>query len=305
MNLEKIIQLPYITDDLSNEDYHSVIEFISSSNLKDILISPLEYKYQSKTKKEQTPAMLFGSQYHSYMESIINNGDESKFEYINLRNYDVPTKEKTGKMYGIDTQKMQDYFLTKGINADKIISPENYDAIRAMKEMLWRNLELRKLLHGMKAEVSAFTELDGVKCKYRCDLRKEYKGTIYIGDWKTTDDCKEVQKHIVDFKYHLSAAFYSDLDFSIYNKPVEFFWVFQEKKPPYDFDVYFASDQLLTTGQYEYKIALDQYKFCLKNDIWLGVENFTEIYNNRRVRKYIDLPPWYMSKLSNINFYNK
>lgn len=295
---------------ISNENYHKDKSIISSTSLKYMLISPKHYKYYiDQEKKEPTPAMLFGSQYHSYLESFVKSNSDNLFkkEWINIFELsDIPINPTTGRPFGNDTKKMQDYFSTKGIDFNKIINPESFEIIKQMKNALFSSLEVRRLIYGATAEESFFAEMNGLKCKYRTDVRKETKKETFIIDWKTISDIELIEKSIAERKYHVSAAFYSDLDFLIHNKSVNFVWIFQETKPPYDFDIVWASPEDLAVGTYEYEIAMAQIKWCNENNIWEGKEVFREIYeNNYRVRKQSKLPAWYMNQLKNVTFYNK
>ena len=50
----------------SNETYHNNKEYISSTGLKKLKVSPAHYKEYLEEKKEPTPALIFGSAYHTY-----------------------------------------------------------------------------------------------------------------------------------------------------------------------------------------------------------------------------------------------
>jgi len=55
-----------IITDLSNEDYHTSMA-LSSSNLKDMLISPYHYWYKKNAPHKSTPALLFGTLLHTML----------------------------------------------------------------------------------------------------------------------------------------------------------------------------------------------------------------------------------------------
>jgi hypothetical protein len=100
--------LPFISgpDEISNEDYHrgeAYKEFVSSSNLKNYLISPKYARYtQLHPKTEQTKAMEEGSVYHDYLASLVNCKNLSAFPWIAFDK--PPVNTRTGKPFGKDSQ---------------------------------------------------------------------------------------------------------------------------------------------------------------------------------------------------------
>lgn len=308
------IKCPSVHLDMPNDVYHSQKNFVSSTQLKNILISPYYYKWNLTQKHKDTPALLFGSQYHSYMESWQKVNSEDLFfkEWILLENFDtLPVNPTSGKLFGIETQKFQLWAQINNVNPSKIIEKETVETLREMRSRIINNMQIRQLIKGAVAEYSGFCRIEGIKCRYRTDLRKETKNRRIIMDWKTTTDngndiiLQYFINNIAKDRYHFSAAFYKDQDLLIHGqKETDFAWIIQEKQPPYECDILFMSEQMYNVGQSEYQLALEQLKQCQSINEWPGQEVFTEIYEERRVEKYIDLPGWYFNKLAKLQYHN-
>ena len=157
-------------------------------------------------------------------------------------------------MYSRYSDAFKTWIEKTGLNPNNLIELSDLHQLREMRERIMSIPELRQLIRGAEAEVSGFTVLNGVPCKYRCDLRKETKKYNLIIDWKTTSGDLDIMLNyvpnaIASYKYHLSAAFYCDQEKIINGgKPTEFCWVFQEKKAPYEVDFFFMSEQMYLTG---------------------------------------------------------
>lgn len=129
-----------------------------------------------------------------------------------------------------------------------------------------------KIFTGGDAEVSCYwiDEATGVLCRARADyIRGEA-----IFDLKTTSYSaapKEFQKTVLNFGYHVSAAFYLD-GFARYLPVKHFSWVALEKKPPYCFGFFAADQELLNAGRAEYTKALATFAECMKTQRWPGYE---------------------------------
>ena len=171
-----------IIENLPNEEYHHGAEYtpyISSTQLKDLLISPKAYKYKKEHPEEfecSRDSLEFGSLYHGYMESLATCGDDSMFnEHFHV--FDAPINERTGKPYGFDTNKYQEaYTKAKQEHPDwEFVSADRKELVVKMVDELVNNCgetsaQVKQLLKLGKPEVSHFVEYEGVKFKWRPDL---------------------------------------------------------------------------------------------------------------------------------------
>lgn len=293
--------LPYISgpNEIPNEAYHSSVEYekyISSSELKQMLVSPKWFKYAQDNPADTRTISLEnatkGSVYHDQLASIVNTGNTDSFR-DSWAVFDAPINPKTGKPFGYDSQAFlgayQDFQL---LNPGKEICSESDIELaeKMIKELRFGNKHLSAdinflIKHG-KAEQSHFVEYMGVYFKYRTDL----KTTTKIVDWKSCQqEVPKVEnwgKHVIKLGYDISAAFYQFMEHEATGLWKPFYWVAQEKEPPFDFNIIDASNwayevNLRTqeviphSGAIKMKKLLDTYIECVQRDEWPGYSVFT------------------------------
>ena len=302
---------------LSNAEYHDGMpwrEYLSSSQLKLYRISPKYARHMMDHPAEETEAQRFGTHFHDLMASLaLTDGDQRGFcEWE--KKFVIPeplVNPRTGKPYGADTQKYQDYLAA--LKADnpgrELLSRENYDSICAMADSLLRGCgatseQVGKLLRWGAPEVSVFlTTEDGVRLKVRPDLLTPNM----IIDWKTFagEDLTEdsINRAILRYGYHISAAMYQWVCEKIYRRWFPFILVFIQKRPPYDCVMvdmgaygyrYDAEWDILQRGPgaVEFENLLKLHSECLATNDWPGAETFIE---GDRYRIMEIQPPRYYS----------
>ena len=299
MNLPDIInKLPYISspNGISNHDYHEDRLFESSSGMKHYMISPKYHRWAKENPSQiGIEAALKGSVYHEMLASITNKGDLSEFEQ-NYFTFQAPINPKTGKSYGYGTQAWQtEYDLQLEANPGKeICTADETKLAKMMIEELTgsdsqKSRDVNHLIKYGKAEVSIFAEHEGMHYKIREDLRTPTK----IADWKTgpLGFCREDEfsKQIIKFGYHISAAMYQFIDRLATGKWRKFYWIAQEKEPPFDFMIHDASNWTWEIGNsgddetIEPKLGgliflklMEIHAWCSENNRYPGYEFFTQ-----------------------------
>lgn len=323
---------------LTLDQYHKVLTtHVGSSTLKQMQVSPKWCKYCQLHPEDSRISLeleLKGSVYHSLLASITNKGDYSDFD-AEYTIFVPPVNEKTGKAFGYDSLKFLDaYNLFQSENPGKTIcSQKEVDLAKIMiDELLKNNTHLSKdinylIKHG-KAEQSHLVDYEGMQFKFRPDLETVKK----IVDWKTcgfeTPKVENFAKQIVKFGYHISGAFYQYFDFIENGVWRSFYWVVQEKEPPFDFNIIDAAnwtweihditskDGLITdqftietpsqivipkTGGVIFLQLLDEYLHCSKENFWPGYSVFIKPdWKGRRIAKS-EVPTWNKSVST---FYN-
>jgi len=314
------MNLPYISApaEIPNEDYHNgdkYQEFVSSSDLKKIQVSPLWLKYckeHPEDNEEIKSWSLEGGCYHDMLSSITNTGGMDEFD-MNTAVFSPPINEKTGSPYGYSTQKFQDaYNFFQMQNEGKVIYSETeVDNAKMMIETLRNGNNhlsqiVNKLLKIGKAEVSFFcqhsandlVQYDSGLLKIRPDLYTFNK----IIDWKTVSRINDeaplkqdqFAKVITKFGYGFSAAMYQYIIWMITGHWKAFYWVVQDKLPPYDFNIISAdgwafevsNGQMIGIGKHAeiFLKSLEQYLYCHETDKWPGVSIFTKPdYRGQRI----------------------
>jgi len=322
--------LPYISapNEISNEAYHSGAEyekFISSSELKQMLVSPKWFKFAqehpSDTRTISLENAMKGSLYHDMLCSIVNTGDMSGFENDWVV-FEPSINPKTGKSYGIDSQAYQSIYQEFVANhPGKSITSEAEVAVakKMIQELRFGNPHLSKdinlyIKNGI-AEVSKFVEYEGLFFKFRTDLETPTR----ILDWKTCgSEVPKIEnwaKQVTKLGYDISAAFYQFMEHEITGLWKPFYWVAQEKDPPYDFNIIDASnwayeinlhDQTAIPhiGAMKLRKLLDAYIKCTREDVWPGYSVFTlpQIYNGKEHRvATVNVPGYAQGEM--LNYY--
>jgi hypothetical protein len=295
-NLITQITLPHISFDMPNEQYHRGAwqkEFISSTTLKNFLVSPKFFKW-SMTNPHQIglAASQEGSLYHAMLESIGNTGSIDDI-YKEFFVFYPPCNPKTGEPYGKATKAYTEaYNEQMEANCGKTpVSEEDiqktYDMVTALLNNCGTTSEMVNFfLEKGTPEVSFFLEYNGGKFKFRSDIMSQSK----IVDWKTitADDLHQdtIARQIAKMDYGFSAAFYQFFCHQITGVWKEFYWVFQQKSAPYDAVVVSADDWAYSvdyTGALikgpsaiEFENVLEQYLSCVRNNYFPGAECMVE-----------------------------
>jgi len=314
------MNLPYISApvEITNNDYHNgerYREFVSSSDLKKIQVSPLWLKYCKEHPEEDEDVKawsLEGGCYHDMLSSITNTGGMDEFDR-NTAVFEPPVNPSTGNPYGYNTQKFQDaynFFLSQ--NAGKTVYSEiEVENAKTMIETLRNgNKHLSKIVNKLlsigKAEVSFFCQhsandliqYDSGLLKIRPDLFTFNK----IIDWKTVTRINgeaplkqdQFAKVISKYGYGFSAAMYQYVTWMITGHWKAFYWVVQDKLPPYDYNIISADQwafevsngQMIGIGKHAeiFLKSLEQYLYCHEKNEWPGVSIFTKPdYRGQRI----------------------
>lgn len=272
------------TDSDSNETYHEH-DSISASGLKLMKRSPAHYFHR---EKKETEAMRFGTMYHTF---ILEN---DKFH----QQYSVIDTDKRPDQKHTMAAKENVQWLESFNNP---VSAETYQQLKDMRKVLFSHPYARHLLTGGEFEASYYLELDiganePVKARFRPDHVKHDKRIIV--DLKTAADASMdgFQRDAAKVDYQIQAAFYADMMELITGEDsgYEFFFVAQEKSPPYAFNIFEASPQFRSVGRYEYELLLMLYAYCVESGKWPGYQVFCQ---NRYGVNELALPPWAIKEM--------
>ena len=309
-----------VSMEMPNENYHRgewQREFVSSTTLKNMLVSPKYFKHCLFSPKQiSQSAAIQGSIYHSMLESMCKNGCiDGVFDEFFV--FQAPINPKTGEPYGTSTKAFkEEYELQMENSGGKTPCSEEEIAIaKAMVDSLLNDCGqtseiVNHLLSIGTPEVSFFLEYEGAKFKFRTDLITKNK----IVDWKSiaADDLHEdtINKQISKMNYGFSAAFYQFFCYQATGQWVEFLWVFQQKSAPYDAVIVSASDWAYSvdyTGNLikgpsalEFEHCLGKYIECRANGYFPGAESLIPETNGYKVM-YAGVPSYKRNQI--INFY--
>ena len=283
----------------TDEEYHADKSFISASALKQLKVSPAHYKEDAETETEETDALIFGSAYHSFVlepkrfeEDYYIFDDTSICQVLIGEDYKSPRSTKTYKEWQESEMRI--------IGNKKVITKDIFEHIKAMRDKLMAHPYARMLLsngfneQGYMGEIE--TQAGTIKIKFKPDHVNENKKIIV--DLKTTRDASKegFPKLAGDLNYHIQASFYSDMMERVSgdNRAYSFFFIAQEKKKPYAFNLFESSPQFISQGRFEYEMLLQLYKYCFDNDKWPGYQCFCP---NKYGLLELNLPKWAINSL--------
>lgn len=316
--------IPYISGpgEISNDIYHHGPEykdFISSTSLKHYIVSPKYAKWAKDNQQiKDTEAIRFGSIYHDMLASITNYGDLSGFERA-WALFEPPVNKTTGQPYGAASKAFNEAYEQAKIEAggrELCSEAEKREAEYMLNELCGGNKHLshivKQFLKNGKAEQSHFLTYQDQGFKYRTDL----KTRKIIADWKTTTlenpKVEHFPRQIIKFGYHISAAMYQFFEHELTGHWRKFFWIVQEKEPPYDFTILDASEWtwkinpggeiVMGIGALEFIRLMEQHILCEENQEWPGYSIFIQPdWKNYRIG-IPEVPGYYKNR--DFNFYN-
>lgn len=260
---------------ISIKDYHAREE-ISKSDLDLFAKSPYHLKHKAQFVLEPSANLLLGSAFHKLS---LEPQDFNK-EFAIAPNCDRRTKQ--------GREDYEDFIANLG---DKtVLSPEIYATAQSMAEALKAHEIYPALFKNGLAEMSYFSQIEGVKVKCRPDFLNEDLGLVI--DLKSTTDASEsgFAKTMANFNYHIQAAFYLDILQSLGINATRFIFVAVEKSAPYLIGFYELDAQSLELGRSEYLKLLQKYKFYQERGFYPSYESIDELTGAVSFLKQISLP---------------
>lgn len=237
--------------------------------------SPEKFMYAEEHPEEPTPALIFGQMVHKLVLEPETFTDEFAVAP------DVDRRTKDGKAA---------WALFAEMNEGKtIVKAEDYDTACAMRNALMENDLVMKLLSG-KHEVPLFwtDEMTGEKCKVRLDCFTPLTNGAIVIDYKSTNDAstESFMRSAVNYGYDFQAAMYSEGVKKVTGKDAVFYFIAQEKEPPYAFNVLAADDRFVKRGFGIFRELIGTYHECKVSGNWygyMGIENQINL---------LELPAW-------------
>ena len=247
---------------------------------------------------EQTPAMAFGSMFHSLALEAHTFFDD----YVIQPDKKRPTSSQINAKKPSDATVDLIAFWEQwdGENAGKIpVKQDDYDTALAMATSIKNHKTANYFLTDGEAESSLFWQ--DWEHDYPMKCRIDYIKNGYTVDLKTTEDAslEEFKRSIAKFGYHRQNAVYVDGYKAVTGEDAKgFIFVAVEKKPPYAVAVYAldngsqegpennipATESSIDKGRTEYRELLSQYIDCKKSGVWPAYSDDVE---------EISLPGWY------------
>jgi hypothetical protein len=246
------------------EEYHAA-DAVSNSLLTKVDKSPAHALAYLQGESETTPAMAFGTAFHSCAL------EPEKFdEQYAVLDGDQRTKE-------VKARKEQ--LIGEG---KRILTAADYNSITGMVASI-RQHPLAYLLHDGMPELSMFwtDPQTGLRCKCRPDW---WRSDGILVDLKTTEDASPsgFARSVATYKYHMQAAHYC-----AGTRADRFIFVAVEKKPPYAVGVYELDLLSLDEGERKRRAAMEYWASCKTAGVFPAYQD--EIVT-------IGLPSWAISQ---------
>jgi len=233
---------------LSDEEYFAS-DATSCSDLKPMAISPAHYKQNLNNPQEPTEAMRFGSLFHT-----MNLEPERLAQDYAI----APEGDKRKK----DVKEAWNKFLDE--NAGKIaVTKSDWNLAEQMTEAIAANETATELLScdGIN-EQCIFSEDPDTGIAKRGKIDRIITGRCLVDLKSTQDASPNFIKSVINFDYHMQAAYYLDLCEEQGIEAHEFIFVCVEKAPPFGVGVYKLEPELVDRGRKKYKRLLNKLKEC-------------------------------------------
>lgn len=289
-------------DKYNPNDWNLRTGHVSATALKKLKISPAHFIEEEKP--EVTDAMIFGRAYHCYVL------EPTKFEkdFFVMDETDILEKLRgEGAKSPRATNAYKEWMSAQMAMAQNktLIDTSTYEVLKKMKNRLLSHRYTSQLLTNGEAERSFYCTvriMEGFEIKVivKPDYLKPTKRAVI--ELKTTQDASKegFPKECANYDYQIQAAMYKDFMEQIEGSgmPWSFYFIAQETKAPYAFNIFEASGQFIAAGKYEYEMLMLLFQQCKENGEWPGYQVWTQ---NRFGINEINLPPWGIRDLA---FYN-
>lgn len=255
-----------INIDVTNKEYHSDREYLSSSGIKLLYSDPEEFyrKY------------ILGEQQESNNQVALDFGTAAHTMILEPHLFDGQVLEYTG-----GSRRTNDFRDFKAAHPEKLIFlPHEMEKLSALKAA-FQNHPQKGLLENSLYEHTLCSEINGVKVKCRADSICPERGIIT--DIKTTSyasGLSQFKETLQRSHYEISAALYCIIAEQIYGKPFSFYFIVLSKDD-LQCHIYKTSFDTLELGKSRTRAALEFFKRAKLTNEWkqeiLETEDILEV----------------------------
>ncbi len=209
--------------------------------------------YLDEPPEEPTDAMKFGSVLHAALLQ------PETLAAVAVRPEGLDLRTKAGKEWA----EAQD--------GKTVVTADRMKSIQRMVDNVWKHPIAKRLLTGSDCERSIFAaDGNGTLRKGRLDVLTK-AGNI-LPDVKTCESAApdDFEKSVVNYRYHVQAAYYLDLCELIGIKREKFCFICVEKSAPYCVAVHELDELVIEWGRKLYQRDLTLYRQCLESGVWPG-----------------------------------
>lgn len=155
-----------------------------------------------------------------------------------------------------------------------IVPAGDYAAAATMANHVMGHPNIGHLIEGAAREVSFFAAhtRSGTRVKARMDLVNERIGVPAVLDLKTSNNgsWSEFARSIGKYQYHLQAALYRWVYYSVTGRWPAWCWIVVENEPPYEVAWFEPDQKTLAAGESRMEAALSLWAECESTGVWPG-----------------------------------
>ncbi len=272
--IQSSISSAYLVEGQSQEVYSEQHEFIRSSALKQILITPWHFQHYLQHPKTETKAMTKGTALHA----ALLEPENFQRQFVV-----VPKIDRRGK-----EGKARWKAFTEANIGKVIIQSHDVELIKTLRRSIAANPKARALLTlPGKPEVSLYwtDPQTGIRLKARTDRLLVQPQPLLLEVKSTTKAGKGYfQKKIVEFDYHFSVAMYREGLKCIFGEcPPAVFLVIEDET--FQICLYTPDQRMLNDGYKRFRHAVELLAECREANRWPG-------YQPDSMIEEISLPRW-------------
>jgi hypothetical protein len=244
--------------DLPMADYHSAKDFVSSTELVEMDVSPRHFfHFWKKHKSESTEAQTRGTLFHDLLL------EQSIEKYVAR-----PLNEK-GEMIRSNTKE---YAAFLAANPGKTpIHPNDHQELYAALTAFCDNKKAMQILNKSKVEHSIFASdpETGIKLRARPDMF----GDGFIADLKTTSNIRKFDQHVFTLGYDVRIIHYAKcLEFATGQKTKDFLFIAFESSAPFGSMVFRLDPEAVAYAENKWRTLINKLSVCMKTNSWPGFE---------------------------------
>jgi len=248
----------------ANDHYHKqAVNYLSSHQIIEFMECPWVFNQRllGNIPRKSIKAFRFGWAAHTFIL-------EGQDQYSKDVAIGGPINEKTGKPYGSNTKKFEEWEADQG--GKPVLTFTEHDNIVAMNDSIRRHELASDLLSNGIPEGVIRLDVNDVPCQVRLDwLNFERKCIV---DLKTCAELSRFMWDATSFGYFHQLAFYRSVFMRAANIPKErtppVYIVAVEKKPPFLCGVFELGAESLAIAGSENMKAIEEIKECRESHIW-------------------------------------
>lgn len=236
---------------------------LSSSQIKQILTTPADFKAALEQKNQETKFTQLGTAIHT----LILEPDEFDKRYVLQPEYwgNRATLEKNGGGKGRWDELKKE-------NPGKVaMTFEDAELLKRIHKVAKSHKRLQELLAVGKSEVTAFSNVNGLELKARTDL----KIPLGMADVKTCSENlsdENIFSVIFKFGYHFQMAHHMACFIKAAKEEIfDYYWIFvSTQSPAIHIRVVECPEDLMRWGHRDHEIACNRISECRAKDEWPG-----------------------------------